>query len=164
MTASKRIVGVDIRGTWAQVAAIDIVTLDHADRDPRVRHVTTDNGLPLELDAPNRSPLMDGDGLRIAYGGYVLVRAAQEACRLIRCSDKELLARVAWTLGARGVPLQVLAKGELLAPDDPAVVMIAEGLGAETELVHRAFEPERIREAPEPTEPEVEADGLGDGA
>lgn len=164
MTSPKRVVAVDIRGTWAQVAAIDIVTLDHADRDPRVRHVTTDSGQPLEIDAPNRAPLMDGDGLRLAYNGYVLVRAAQENCRLIRCSDKELLARVAWTLGARGAPLQVLPKGEMLAPDDPAVVMIAEGLGAETELVRRTFEPERIREAPQPTEPEIEPDGVSDGA
>lgn len=137
----KHATSVALRGTWELAAARGIATLDHTDRFRRRTVLKTDAGEEFLLDLPRPLRLADGDGLRLDEGGFVLVRAAAEPCVLIRCPDPDALARVAWHLGNRHLPVQILPEG-LVILEDPVIIDMVEGLGAAVERTTRAFDPE----------------------
>ena len=137
----RRAIGVSINGTWSLAAAVGIVTLGSDDRHRRRVKLTTDAGEPFLLDLPKPVRLADGDGLRLEDGSYLLIRAAREDCVIVRCGDPAALIRVAWHLGNRHLPVQILADGILIRHDHVIVDMIR-GLGAEAEPVQSAFDPE----------------------
>ena len=70
--------------------------------------------------------LRDGEWLRADDGTLVLVRAAPEALSVVATEDHLALARAAYHLGNRHVPLQI-TPGDLprmLGPDYPSCVGI----------------------------------------
>ena len=81
-------------------------------------------------------------GLTLADGGAVLVRAAPEPVVDIRCESAAHAAKVAWHIGNRHAPLQVLADGGLRIQDDHVLAGMAEGLGAATRRRQAPFSPE----------------------
>jgi urease accessory protein len=85
---------------------------------------------------------MDGDGLALDDGGFIAVKAAPEPVVEIRYKDAEIAARIAWHIGNRHTPLQVLAEGRLRIRDDHVLVAMVEGLGAEVARLSAPFEPE----------------------
>lgn len=129
-------------GAWTPPADGPTVTLGHDDRQRRRARLRGDDGEPLllDLDAPSR--LQDGDGLALADGGTVQVRAADEPVVDIRCSSPAHAARVAWHIGNRHASLQVLADGALRIQDDHVLAAMAEGLGATVERRQAPFSPE----------------------
>ena len=130
------------RGAWTPPADGPTVTLGHDDRQRRRVRLSGDDGEPLLLDLEASSRLEDGDGLALAGGGAVRVRAAAEPVVDIRCASATHAARVAWHIGNRHAPLQVLADGGLRIQDDHVLAAMAEGLGATTERRQAPFSPE----------------------
>jgi len=128
-------------GTWQEAQARDSVLLDFDDRHRRRRLYTGQGGLAFLLDLPEATVLRDGDGLALATGGVVRVRAAPEPLVEITAATREHLARLAWHLGNRHLPTQI--EGErLLIRDDHVIVHMLEGLGATLRKVDAPFDPE----------------------
>lgn len=122
-------------------AITDTVTLDRQARYRRRLVLKTDGGRELMLDLAEASYLADGDGLLLAGGGIVLVRAAAEDLLEIHAVDAIALARIAWHLGNRHTPAQITGDAILIQPDHVLAEMV-EGLGAHVHRVKRPFEPE----------------------
>ena len=91
--------------------------------------------------------LHDGDGLELDDGGVVAVRAADEAVCDISCATPAALARLAWHLGNRHLPVEIVP-GALRIRDDHVIARCCEGLGARGDA--RARRPSRPKAAPTP--------------
>ncbi|MCZ6862663.1 MAG: hypothetical protein O7I42_20730 [Alphaproteobacteria bacterium] len=78
-------------------------------------------------------------------GGYVRVRAAPELCADIRCTSRAKSTRVAWHIGNRHVPLQILPDGALRIRRDHVIMAMVENLGAQLDLVTVPFAPRGAR-------------------
>lgn len=128
-------------GTWPERETRDRITLDYDDRFRRRKRFTAEGGLEILLDLAEAVPFRDGDGLALEGGGYVRVAAAAESLVEVRGRDAEALARLAWHLGNRHLPVAV--RGDrLLIRDDHVIVDMLKGLGAETRAVREPFDPE----------------------
>ena len=128
-------------GSWATATAIDSVTLDYDHRHRRRIRLRTDAGRDLLLDLPKAVPLAHGDGLRLEDGTWVEVRAASEGLLEIRAEDPWQLLRLAWHVGNRHVPAEILADSIRIRPDHVIAKMI-EGLGGTVHPIDAAFQPE----------------------
>lgn len=116
----------------------DTLTLDHEARHCRRVRLRTDGGRDLMIDLPHARHLHDGERLVLEDGRRVRVRAAPELVLDIVAPD---LARIAWHLGNRHCPTQILA-GTLRIRADHVLAEMLRGLGCT--LVERTapFEPE----------------------
>ncbi len=146
--AIRRAVSVLRRGDWTPPPGGVTATLAHEDRQRRRAHLQDDDGTPLLLDLEAVPRLEDGDGLVLADGGVVRVRAAPEPVVDIRCDSAPHAARVAWHVGNRHAPLQVLADGGLRIRNDHVLAAMAEHLGATTVRHQAPFSPEPGAYAP----------------
>ena len=129
-------------GRWEAAQAVATLTLPIADRHRRRIVFTDDGGESLMLDLPEAVLLAEGDGLELDGGGIVRVKAAAEAVADVSSYSEEHLARLAWHIGNRHLPLQVLSGGRLRILDDHVIVAMLEGLGARVERLHAPFQPE----------------------
>lgn len=126
----------------AQAEVVTTVTLSAHDRHRRRIRMVADDGKDFLLDLPNAAYLRDGDGLVLDNGGVIVVKAAAEAVADLSATTPEQAARLAWHIGNRHVPVQVLPGGGLRIQDDAVLVTMAAGLGAQV-IQHAApFQPE----------------------
>ncbi|WP_142850777.1 urease accessory protein UreE [Telmatospirillum sp. J64-1] len=130
-------------GHWPQAEQRATVTLAYEDRHKRRVLMVDDAGAEFLLDLPHATQLSDGDGLGLESGGFIAVRAAVEDVIEVHCHGAEQLARIAWHIGNRHMPVQVLAGGRLRLPDDHVLVHMLEGLGAHVESLRAPFQPEK---------------------
>lgn len=131
-----------IRAGQGADAPAATVTLAFADRHRRRIRLTDDTGEPFLLDLPDATRLGHGDDLVLEDGGHIRIAAAVEAVADITGTDPAHTARIAWHIGNRHTPVQVLDDATLRIADDHVLVAMAEGLGA-TVLRHQApFAPE----------------------
>ncbi len=138
----RRVVAIHHKGAWPDAASRGTVTLGFLDRHRRRVRLHGDDGTPFLLDLPRAVVLADGDGLELDDGGgYLEVRAAAEALAEIDCRDGAELARIAWHLGNRHLPMQV-AGGRLRIRWDHVIVDMVAGLGAPVSRIEAAFDPE----------------------
>lgn len=137
----RRAIHTHAAGSWPETAAAGTVTLSWDDRFRRRVRMTDDAGTPFLLDLPRARVLNDGDGLELDGGGYLRVRAAPERLAEVRCSDAAALARVAWHLGNRHLPIEI-ADGAVRLRWDHVIVAMLAGLGAEVRAVDAPFTPE----------------------
>jgi urease accessory protein len=105
------------------------------------------SGEELGLFLEHGEVLRDGDFLMAEDGRAIRVVAKQERVLDIACTDPEALARTAYHLGNRHVPVQVGA-GWLRIADDHVLRQMAEGLGAHVVAREAPFEPEAGAYAP----------------
>jgi len=117
------------------------VTLPHDSRYRRRIRLLADSGESFLLDLPEATSIRDGDGLWLQSGEWILVRAAPEALIEIQCPNNMALTRVAWHLGNRHLPMQIVG-GRLRVRDDPVVRELVCGLGAHIEALEAPFDPE----------------------
>lgn len=128
-------------GAWPADEAADTVTLAFDDRARRRIRLETDSGAPFLLDLADTVRLADGDGLRLDDGGWIAVRAAPEPLVEVTAETAGQRARIAWHLGNRHVPAEILP-GALRFRDDAVIVRMIEGLGAKCTRIEAPFQPE----------------------
>ncbi len=125
---------------WSSPPA-DTVVLDFDDRHRRRMAMTGTRGLEFLLDLENAVALRGGDALVLEDGRLVEVVAAPEPLSEIRCTDPGHLVRVAWHLGNRHLPTQIMAKGLRIRRDHVIEAMV-KGLGARVIEIEAPFDPE----------------------
>lgn len=120
---------------------MDSVTLDYDSRHRRRIVLPTDSQAQLLLDLPKAVAMAHGDGLRLEDGRWLAVRAAPEALVEIRAGDATALARIAWHIGNRHFPAQILDGAIRIRPDHVMEAMVA-GQGAILTRLDAPFQPE----------------------
>ena len=125
---------------WTQSAA-DTVVLDFDDRHRRRMAMTGTRGLEFLLDLENAVALRGGDALVLEDGRLIEVVAAAEPLVEIRGADPLHLVRVAWHLGNRHLPTQIMPKGLRIRRDHVIEAMV-KGLGARVIEIEAPFDPE----------------------
>src|SRR6266436_7792724 len=131
-----------VRGAhrWKEAPA-DTVVLDFDDRHRRRMAMTGTRGLEFLLDLENATALRGGDALVLEDGRLVEVVAAAEPLVEIRGADPHHLIRVAWHLGNRHLPTQIMPKG-LRIRRDHVIEEMVKGLGARVIEIEAPFDPE----------------------
>ena len=127
---------------WPTDRQCATVTLDYDGRYRRRIRLVTDEGKAFLLDLPQAMRLGEGDGLALEDGGYVRVVAAAEAVADLNCQGSSETARIAWHIGNRHIPIQVLPDGALRIRDDHVIVDMARKLGANVHQHQAPFAPE----------------------
>jgi urease accessory protein len=125
---------------WNEPAA-DTVVLDFDDRHRRRMAMAGTRGLEFLLDLENAVALRGGDALVLEDGRLIEVVAAPEPLIEIRGADPLHLVRVAWHLGNRHLPTQIMAKGLRIRRDHVIEAMV-KGLGARVIEIEAPFDPE----------------------
>jgi urease accessory protein len=125
---------------WKEAAA-DTVVLDFDDRHRRRMAMTGTRGLQFLLDLENAVALRGGDALVLEDGRLVEVVAAPEPLLELKGSDPHHLIRVAWHLGNRHLPTQIMQKALRIRRDHVIEAMV-KGLGARVIEIEAPFDPE----------------------
>ena len=124
------------KGHWSGTA--DLCELDYTARFVRRKKMNTANGQLFLLDLPQTMSLDHGDALELGDGGLIEVAAAREALMRVAGTD---LARLAWHIGNRHTPCQILSD-HLLIQADPVIHHMLDHLGATVQDVTAPFTPE----------------------
>jgi len=122
-------------------AATDTVVLDFDDRHRRRMAMTGTRGLEFLLDLKDAVALRGGDALVLEDGRLIEVVAAPEPLVEIRGTDPHHLVRIAWHLGNRHLPTQIVGKG-LRIRRDHVIEDMVRGLGARVIVIEAPFDPE----------------------
>lgn len=125
---------------WTEAAA-DTVVLGFDDRHRRRMAMTGTRGLEFLLDLEEAIALRGGDALVLDDGRLIEVVAAPEPLVEIRGTDPHHLVRVAWHLGNRHLPTQIVGKG-LRIRRDHVIEDMVKGLGARVVVIEAPFDPE----------------------
>ena len=139
----------EVRGQqdWRSATAADSVVLDFDDRHRRRMAMTGTRGLHFLLDLHVAVALRGGDARVLDDGRLVEVVAAPEPLVEIRSPDPAHLVRVAWHLGNRHLPTQIVGKGLRIRRDHVIEAMVT-GLGARILELEAPFDPEGGAYAP----------------
>ena len=140
MAALPRATGVKARDGWTGDAA-DSVVLDFDDRHRRRITMTGVRGLAFLLDLPNAVMLRSGDALALDDGRLVEVLAAPEDLVEVRAPAPGDLVRLAWHIGNRHVPAQLMPKAIRIRRDHVIEEMLG-SLGATLRAIEAPFDPE----------------------
>ena len=111
---------------------VDTVILDYAQRSAQKIAVTGVKGGAFEIDLAEPARLRTDDLLLLDDGSLVEVVAAPEPLIEARAADLAALARLAWHLGDRHVPAQVLAN-RIRVRREPAIETLLKSLGAKAD-------------------------------
>jgi urease accessory protein len=103
--------------------------------------MTGTRGLEFLLDLENAVALRGGDALVLEDGRLIEVVAAAEPLLEIRGADPLHLVRIAWHLGNRHLPTQIVGKGLRIRRDHVIEAMV-KGLGARVVEIEAPFDPE----------------------
>src|SRR5579871_5285826 len=128
------------RHRWSEPPA-DTIVLDFDDRHRRRMAMTGTRGLEFLLDLEQAVALRGGDALMLEDGRLIEVVAAPEPLLEIRCTDPQHLVRVAWHLGNRHLPTQIMARALRIRRDHVIEAMVT-GLGARVIEIEAPFDPE----------------------
>jgi urease accessory protein len=99
------------------------------------------SGEEIGIDLPAGTLLQHGSKLRLADGRVVAVEASDEQLLEVRAAGAPELARIAYHIGNRHVPIQV-GDGWLRILPDHVLKAMVQGLGGEVQTVSGRFEPE----------------------
>lgn len=119
----------------------DRVVLDYDGRHRRRLAMTGANGTAFVLDLPATAELRGGDALVLEDGRLIEIEAAAEPLLEIHCADALHLACVAWHLGNRHAPVQLL-RHSLRIRHDHVLADMARQLGACLIEISAPFDPE----------------------
>ena len=125
---------------WTDAPA-DTVVLGFDDRHRRRMAMTGTRGLEFLLDLETAVALRGGDALVLEDNRLIEVVAAPEPLLEVRCNDPQHLVRVAWHLGNRHLPTQMMPKGLRIRRDHVIEAMV-KGLGARAIEIEAPFDPE----------------------
>jgi urease accessory protein len=122
-------------------AVDEVVELAFEQRERSRLRARLASGEEIGIDLPPGTLMRHGDRLRLADGRVVAVEAAPERLMEVRAADAVGLARIAYHVGNRHVPLQLGAGWLRLLPDHVLRAMI-ERLGGRVAEVEDGFQPE----------------------
>jgi urease accessory protein len=120
---------------------LDTLILPHAQRQAQKGFLFGTKGTCVELDFAEPVRLRTDDALVLDDGGLVEVVAEPEPLVEVRAADLPSLARLAWHLGDRHVPVQIFER-KLRLKRDPAIEQLLASLGAKVTAIEAPFEPE----------------------
>jgi urease accessory protein len=129
--------------SWADDEVLSTVTLSYEDRHRRRIKMIDDEGADFLLDLTDAVQLEEGDALLLEEGGVIAIRAAEEDVLDIQCLTTTETARIAWHIGNRHTPVQVLDDGGLRIIYDHVLQHMVEGLGATALRKTAPFSPEQ---------------------
>jgi len=112
-------------GHWPEAEAAGTVVLDFDARHRRRIRLATEAGEDVLLDLPKA----------------VAMAAAPEPLAEIRAGSSHAMVRVAWHLGNRHLPTQIVGEMLRIRPDHVIEAMVR-GLGAEVRRLEAPFQPE----------------------
>ena len=148
------------KGAW-QAKPADTIVLDFDERHRRRIAMTGTHGLEFLLDLPETVMLRGGVALVLEDGRLIEIVAAPEELSEIRVGEPRDLARLAWHLGNRHLPVQILAN-RIRIRRDAIIEDMARGLGAKIARIEAPFDPEGGAYAgPEVEETHVHGPGCG---
>lgn len=119
----------------------DTITLDETARNRRRMAMKSDHGIAFLLDLPEARLLRHGDGLLLDDGRIIEVCARPEPLYRVTGDDPLHLLQLAWHLGNRHCPSQIVAD-HILIRRDPVLKTMLEGLGATVTDTEAPFDPE----------------------
>jgi urease accessory protein len=135
-----RAIAVKHHHRWTEAPA-DTIVLDFDDRHRRRMAMTGTRGLEFLLDLEHAAALRGGDALLLDDGRLIEVVAAPEPLLEIRGADPHHLIRIAWHLGNRHLPTQLMPKS-LRIRRDHVIEEMVKGLGARVIEIEAPFDPE----------------------
>jgi urease accessory protein len=97
-------------------------------------------GAEVRIDLPQAVRLRDGDGLLVESGVVRVCAQAEELMEIHAHTDGELI-RIAWHLGNRHLPVQLLNRLIRIRADHVIAEMV-QGLGGHVGLIRAPFDPE----------------------
>ncbi len=98
-------------------------------------------GRQFLLDLPEALALRNGDALVLDDGSLIEVVAAPEHLVEITVTDAAAAVRIAWHLGNRHLPVQIVGR-RLRVRRDHVIESMVTGLGASVVAVEAPFDPE----------------------
>jgi len=128
-------------GSWESGKEIDLVLIDYDRRHRRRILLRTEGGRSVLIDLPQAVRLRNGDGLVLNDGHVIRVSARPEKLLEIHAHDEGELVRIAWHLGNRHLPVQLLGDKIRIRADHVIEEMI-DGLGGHVEAIEAPFDPE----------------------
>ena len=128
-------------GSWDVAVAVDKVSIDYDRRYRRRILLRTDGGNDVMLDLKQAVRLRHGDGLRLEDGGIVQVLARPEKLLEIHAHSDAELVRIAWHLGNRHLPVQLI-RDRIRIREDHVIAEMVELLGGHAEAIEAPFDPE----------------------
>ncbi|PCI41631.1 MAG: Urease accessory protein UreE [Rhodospirillaceae bacterium] len=138
----RRVTHIIFKADQDQSVVKGTVTLNFEDRFRRRIRLHDDAGEAFLLDLSHATRFEDGDDLALSDGGVLKVVAAQEDVLDVTGKDNQHTARLAWHIGNRHTPIEVLKSGELRIQYDHVLLHMLEGLGATTQRASAPFVPE----------------------
>lgn len=130
------------KGEWDEAEEVGAVSLDYDGRQRRRLRMTDDAGAPFLLDLAQVTPMRDGDALALAGGGALRIIAAPEPVAEVTAETPLACIKLAWHLGNRHTPVQILSERHLRIRRDGVLMDMARGLGAAVSEADAPFEPE----------------------
>jgi urease accessory protein len=131
----------ELRSVVSEGTPAATVTLTYDQRKKSRQRLKLDDGTEAALLLERGTVLADGDRLLAQDGTVVRVLAAPETLSAVRTADPLALARAAYHLGNRHVPLQIAA-GDLRYQHDHVLDDMVVALGLAVVLVKAPFQPE----------------------
>jgi urease accessory protein len=120
---------------------VDTLILPYAQRQVQQGFLFGVKGTCVEIDLAEPTRLRTDDALVLEDGGVIEIVAEPEPLIEARAADLAALARLAWHLGDRHVPVQVLER-RIRLRRDAAIETLLESLGAKLSAIDAPFEPE----------------------
>ena len=127
-------------GSWDLAKETDRVLIDYDRRFRRRIVLTTVSGAEVLIDLPHAIRLRDGDGLLVKTGIVRVCAQVEELMEIHAHEDGELI-RIAWHLGNRHLPVQLL-DDRIRIRADHVIGEMVEGLGGHVDLISAPFDPE----------------------
>ena len=127
-------------GSWSTARETDRVLIDYDRRFRRRIVLTTLLGADILIDLPQAVRLRDGDGLLTQKGVVRVCAQAEELMEIHAHEDGELI-RIAWHLGNRHLPVQLL-DDRIRIRADHVIGEMVEGLGGHVDVIQAPFDPE----------------------
>jgi urease accessory protein len=119
----------------------DTLLLNLDQRRSHSGHVFTGSGMCIELDLEAPVWLRTDDALVLEDGRLIEIVAEAEPLLEVRATDLPALARIAWALGDRHVPVQIIGN-RLRLRRDPTVRAVLGNLAAKVTDIEAPFDPE----------------------
>ncbi len=128
-------------GEPRSAGADDTLILDFAQRQTKHGFFFTGKGTCIEFDFAEPPALATDDVLVLDDGGLIEIVADLELLIEARMADPAALARIAWRLGNRHVPVQIFAN-RLRLRRNPEIEALLAGAAAKLTPLTAPFEPD----------------------